>query len=722
MRYLLRTLISLLFCYPIFLNAQSLEPFSGCPGVSVAITRPGLNANLAPFQIYLIDSSGGITPSGNPINLQINGFGLNIADGFLYGIHESSNVANPFLARVDKNGNFENVGTITGPRTDQFHVAIVNTAAGTNDDKDNFYLLAVVVNLQNVLEPPILYVGKISGLSQLKPGDSPLDINYKPIDPGSCLTTLLAELGNPLTGALQDIAWNPANGNIYTYFRTPGPAPTPGVIAWFNPADSPTFTCLSPATPNIPTNDLSGLYFGNDSSLFILTTDGKDYKANTNTGMISLVAQTALPLMDGNLRGDMASCIGKKPLVAFDNCPGVSVAITRVGINKTDSPYQIYTIDKAGNVMPSGNPIQLQINGFGLNNKDGFLYALHESDSVTDPWFTRVDKFGNWVNIGRIMPPPANGRNVSVINTAAGTMDGNDNYYFTAVTADTPLSLQSIPRLFLGTISNVSKLHEGDSITVRYKEVFIGSCILEILNGLLNPNLGLLQDISFDPVNHNIYTTFPTKPTDPSPARIGHFDPFARFPVLNCITPEHPNPPIEDMCGLFSGDGGNLFILTIDGKFYKGNTKNGEISLITQTALPLLGNNLRGDMASCIPRNKMDNDHPGMGEGEHDRDDHGDNDQGDNNNQGRDHDGGMRIAPNPIQSGQMSVSVNSQGNEQARLQIIGPNGSPVQTTNIVLVPGSNQFQLDVSQLTQGVYSAILFFASGRVNITKFVKL
>ena len=48
-------------------------------------------------------------------DLQINGFGLNTTDGFLYGIHEASNVANPFLTRVDKNGSFENLGTLLGP-------------------------------------------------------------------------------------------------------------------------------------------------------------------------------------------------------------------------------------------------------------------------------------------------------------------------------------------------------------------------------------------------------------------------------------------------------------------------------------------------------------------------------------------------------------------------------------------------------------------------------
>jgi hypothetical protein len=702
MRAILRVLLWLAACAAcIAATAQSsLQPFASCPGTSVAITRPGLNAGTSPFQIFLIDSTGAITPSGNPIDLQINGFGLNTADGFLYGIHESSNVANPFLTRVDRNGIFENLGTLLGPAAPPFHVAIVNTAAGTNDDKDNYYFLSLVVNLQNTSDAPQLFVGKVANISKLKAGNDPINIQYSPIDPGTCLPQLLAGLTNPLAGVLQDIAFNPANGNIYTYFRAPGAAATPGLLAWFNPVGTPTFTCMMPAQPNVPTNDLSGLYFGSDSALFILTTDGKYYRGDINTGAISFVTQTALPLASGNLRGDMASCTGKKPLVAFDDCPGTSVAVTRTGINNTRTPFQIFTIDRQGNVTPSGNPIPLQINAFGLNSKDGFLYGLHESDSLTDPWLTRVDKFGSFINIGKLTPPPANGRNISIINTAAATMDGNDNYYFTAVTADTPISITSIPRLFLGIIHNVSTLKEGDPINIQYKEVFIGSCVLEILAGLINPNEGLLQDISFDPVDHNIYTTFHARATPNAPGRIGHFDPFARFPILNCIIPQRANPPMADMAGLFSGDGGNLFILTTDGKFFRGNPRNGEIRLITQTALPLLGNNLRGDMASCVRKSDSTDDRQ------------------DNNND----DTRITVTPNPVQSGQINLSVTSQENARAKLQILSPTGVTLQIRELDLVTGANQFQLNVAQLRQGVYSVILIWPSGRVGITKFIRL
>ena len=314
--------------------AQSPEPFEGCPGVSVAITRPGFNLNLVPHQIYLIDANGAITPTGDPIDLQINAFGLNNEDGFLYGMYQTFNVANPFLARVGKNGKYENVGTILGPPVSPFKVALVNTAAGTMDDRDNYYFTAAVIDLSNVLLPPDLYVGKIRNVSHLQAGNDPLTIDYKKIAPGSCLPELLNALQNPLTGILQDIAFNIGDGSIYTFL--PGIGGANGKIASFDPSNpSPQFNCISPATPNPPTADLSGLFFSPDTSLFILTTDGKYYKGNVQTGAISLVTQTTLPLQNGNLRGDMASCLGKKQLHPFEGCPGLALAITRPGINST---------------------------------------------------------------------------------------------------------------------------------------------------------------------------------------------------------------------------------------------------------------------------------------------------------------------------------------------------------------------------------------------------
>ncbi|HVY73394.1 MAG TPA: T9SS type A sorting domain-containing protein [Puia sp.] len=693
-------------------SAQTLTPFDHCPGASVAITKPGFNLTPGAYQIYLIDSTGKVTPSGNPINLQINGLGLNGADGFLYGIHETSNLANPFLARADRNGNYEDVGTLPAPPVDAFNIGLVNTAAGTMDDKDNFYFIALSINLQNVLDVPQLYVGKVESVSGLQKSDQPLTVKYTKINPGTCLLQLLAGLAaNPLEGVLQDIAYNPSDGNIYTYLPTStSSASSPGKIAWFNADNNPIFTCIDPPQSNPSTTDLSGLYFGQDTALYILTTDGKFYKGDPHTGVTQAIGQSGLPLLGGNLRGDMASCVGKKQLVAFENCPGVSVAITRPGINATVSPYQIYLIDNNGNVQPSGNPINNQFNGFGLNAKDGFLYGMHESSNLIDPFFSRMDKNGDFVDIGKLTGPPGQGYNVHIINTAAGTMDGRDNFYFTAVLADTPLSIFHLPKLFLGTIQNVSQLKPGDPITVDYKEILIGSCADEILSVLSNPTDGLLQDIAYNPNNGYIYTIIPARGGEPARAKIAHFNPGAKFPQLNCINPQQPNPSMQDLSGIYTTENGRLFILTIDGKLYRGNVQTGNIRLVGQTGLPLQGGNLRGDMASCVGRD---------GRKFHDN---GDDDDDDNNQGNNPQNAGLRIVPNPVYGDQVNVEIRYLRNSSAQLKIMNATGTVVISKSIELSPGVNRVRINVSDLQAGYYFLSVSNASGFRLSQKFLRL
>src|SRR6185312_5759834 len=117
MKNLLRlpALCQLLFLSALSGAAQTLQPFENCPGVSVAVTRPGINSKASPFQIFLIDKAGNVQPSGSPIDRQFNAFGLNSKDGFLYGMHESSDVTDPFFSRVDRNGNFLDIGRLTAP-------------------------------------------------------------------------------------------------------------------------------------------------------------------------------------------------------------------------------------------------------------------------------------------------------------------------------------------------------------------------------------------------------------------------------------------------------------------------------------------------------------------------------------------------------------------------------------------------------------------------------
>jgi hypothetical protein len=709
LQHLLTCHLVLFFC--ISSVAQPPEPFDSCPGVSVAITRPGFNLTLVPHQIYVIDSNGAIQACGDPIDLQINGFGLNNEDGFLYGMHQTFNVANPFLTRVGKNGAYRKVGTILAPSVGQFKVGIINTAAGTVDDKDNYFFTAVVINLQNILLPPDLYVGKIEKISRLQEGSSPLQVSYKKLNPGTCLDELLMAFANPLNGMFQDIAYNPANGNIYTFLPGAGTAPTPGKIVRFNPSsNSPSLICIDPPAPNTPTMDLSGLFFGKDTALYILTIDGNYYKGDVATGEISLITQTALPLLSNNLRGDMASCVGKKKLKPFVGCPGLSLAITRPGINSGTDPYQVYQINaNNGNIRPMGHPINLQINGFGLNRKDGFLYGMHESSDIFGPSFARVDSNGDYIDLGILTPPDGSGNQVGIINTAAATMDGSDNYYFTAIVADTQLSLH-VPGLYLGIIKNVSQLEQGDNINIQYKKIFLGTCVDEILLSLLNPGNGLFQDIAFNPKDGRIYTYIQPGPS-PIRGKLAWFDPDRPFINLHCLNGHPSNQPTQDLSGMFANDDDRLFILTIDGKFYRANPHNGMITLVNQTTLPRFANNLRGDMASCVKKNEHGHGHDDDDDGRYGDDIYTSVDQY------------LRVAPNPVSGSEMLVLVNSDEQATVEVRILDMNGKMMQQMpKASLIRGENQFKLQVRDLQRGMFTLLLQYPSGKRQVVKFVRM
>jgi hypothetical protein len=455
-----------------------LKPFTYCPGIAVAITRPGTNDAQHPYQIYRISkSTGEMTAAGAPIPLEINAFGLNTADGFMYAMHESDNPFLPLFTRVDKGGNYEDIGTIMPPPKEGTRVGIIGTNAATIDGSDNYYFTAITSDTTNPLVTPNVYIGKIAGISALAPGD-PINVTYTKINITDCLDELLVSVTSVNAGVAQDIAFNPADGRVYTYF------PAAGKIAYFD-LSSGELKCLTPATPNPTAQELAGLFIGSKGALYILTTDGKYYKGNMATGVVALVSQTNLPLESGRLRGDMASCLesgGITQLRAFTGCPGIAVAITRPGLNNTQAPYQLYAVNQTtGSMQAAGNPIPLQINAFGLNGLDGFLYGLHESSDVTQPLFSRLGGDGNYEDISRLSPPSVtNAAEMAAINTAAGTMDGSDNYYFTAFVAN-PQQVVATAKLYLGTIRNVSLLKAGDPITVEYKLINLGNCLPELL-------------------------------------------------------------------------------------------------------------------------------------------------------------------------------------------------------------------------------------------------
>jgi hypothetical protein len=413
--------------------------------------------------------------------------------------------------------------------------------------------------------------------------------------------------------------------------------------------------------------------------------------------------------LSNNLRGDMASCVGRRELQPFGDCPGVALAITRPGFNATVLPHQIYEINSStGAVTALGHPIDLQINAFGLNRKDGFLYGMHEVSEVTGPRLARVDRNGDYVDLDTIPPPHASNGRVGIINTAAATMDGNDNYYFTAVTLDTTNPF-FFPRLYLGWIKRVSQLEPGERIHVVYRKIQLGDCIDEILQALLDTSRGLFQDIAYNPDDGRIYTYIQNQ-ASPSRGKLARFKVHGPR-ILDCMDPSSLNPLTQDLSGMHVGEDDKIYILTTDGKYYRGNPNNGLITLVAQTTLPLLANNLRGDMASCVRRSHHDDDREGDDELS---DDERIPDAEENVL--------MRVSPNPVSGTEVVVSVNIPAQTTVELQVLDMNGNSTRSERRVLVAGENRLRVSTVGLRSGTYAVILVFPSGNTTAIKFVRL
>src|SRR5207249_10864572 len=87
----------------------------------------------------------------------------------------------------------------------------------------------------------------------------------------------------------------------------------------------------------------------------------------------------------------------------YTTCPNVNIAIVRAGFNSDfNNPNYLYNVNTttgATTLVPGGpfkNPSNtsqnLQVNGVGINNKDGFIYGLNAASSFTTSQLLRLDK------------------------------------------------------------------------------------------------------------------------------------------------------------------------------------------------------------------------------------------------------------------------------------------------------------------------------------------
>lgn len=345
---------SVLFLFNLLSIATiSAQPtaFVGCPNVNLAILRSGTNSAVTnPLSIYSVNTTTGLPsllsgpildPANASVNLQVNGLGLNTADGYLYGLY--SNVptiplsfpvvpAFPYY-RVGANAVAVQVGTLSGPApVSPENASFVNSAAGELDQFGNYFFSAATgIGVPNFFNPLAstftvtrLFIGKLANVSSLSGGVGALSPTYVQItNPSNDASVYLNSLATSVvlstaqnTG-LRDLVYNKFDNKLYTYVTFPDPLNPSGnyygQMLKLNPSTG-VLTALAPAVI-LPfataSNEVAGTLLDKSGNFLILFTDGKMYKASSTSigvfdGAINLLnSATGLPT---TLRGDMASC------------------------------------------------------------------------------------------------------------------------------------------------------------------------------------------------------------------------------------------------------------------------------------------------------------------------------------------------------------------------------------------------------------------------------
>ncbi|MES2431179.1 MAG: T9SS type A sorting domain-containing protein [Bacteroidota bacterium] len=345
-----KILLSLSFVMPVFSVLAQPIPFVGCPNVNVAVVRAGTNAtNTNPYSIYNVNAitgtptllSGPILNPATAANLQINGVGLNTADGFLYGLNAeipAVPLSLPIIPKIPfykigSNAQALQLGTIAGPAViTPENASVVSAAAGEIDQLDNYYFSAatgvVVPNFLNptasTFSPSRLFIGTLANISGLPAGTAALAPTYVQVtnpsgDATGYLTSIYASitLSSAVNTGLRDFVFDHTDNLLATYVTYPDPANPGGSFYGQMLKVDPNTGILSAVAPAVilpfatASNEVAGTFIDISGNFLILFSNGDMYRANENTigkfdGSISLLnANTGLP---DPLRGDMASC------------------------------------------------------------------------------------------------------------------------------------------------------------------------------------------------------------------------------------------------------------------------------------------------------------------------------------------------------------------------------------------------------------------------------
>ena len=318
--------------------AQVSQPFPTCPA-AVAVARTGTNSYAnEPISFYNVNPSSGSAsvigggplkdPSNPANNMDMNGTGLNAADGYMYGMRpESTNT--PKFYRMGSNYSVEQLGTIAAPvPAAPANTGVVNSAAGEFDGGGTYYMTAATAVVSFFPAPSAtpkdFYIGTISNVAALPASTSAtITPSYVKLDFSgancsgyySSITTPVTSASNIQNTGLRDLVYNPRDGKLYTYvtFETsPGSGVFTGQLFSVSPATG-VVTCYPPSTLPFAsaTNEVAGTLMTVNGEIEVLFTDGTVYKTdmlgtNIFAGTISPLGASGIP---ATLRGDLAGCI-----------------------------------------------------------------------------------------------------------------------------------------------------------------------------------------------------------------------------------------------------------------------------------------------------------------------------------------------------------------------------------------------------------------------------
>ena len=316
--------------------------FTTCPNGNVATARIS-GSTTGPISIYDVNTATGtatllsgpiLDPMNASVNLQVNGLGLNIVDGFLYGLFSAapatlSTVPTTPYYRLGANAQAVQLGTLMGPpfvTGDNGSFVIPN--AGEFNQSGTYYFPAITgfvgINPFNLpastFTPSTFYIGALTGSNTMPAGTGALSPTYVTLtNPSNDATAYLAASSVTITATnaqglgLQDLVYNNADGNLYTYVSYPnGSSGYFGQMLRINPTTGILSAVAPPALESFLTANTfpNGMFLDATGNFLILLTNGSIYRAvgtpTTWTGALTLVnATSSLP---NPLTGDMASC------------------------------------------------------------------------------------------------------------------------------------------------------------------------------------------------------------------------------------------------------------------------------------------------------------------------------------------------------------------------------------------------------------------------------